>query len=61
MVAARRVRQVDVMRIAVEAHRDQRTVQRVLAGKCSDLTRSAVIDAAKKLDIELPASVEKGE
>lgn len=53
MGAPVRVRTVDILRLAAEAHHDPRTVRRVLEGKGSDMTRSSVVDAAKRLGLEL--------
>lgn len=49
------VRSADVLRIAAEAHRDPSTVVRVLRGGGNRLSREAVDDAAKRLNIALPA------
>ena len=44
----------DIRRLAVEAHRDPRTVRAALEGRASPLATSAVQEAAKRLGIELP-------
>jgi len=45
----------NVLRIAAEACRDVRTVERVLRGQgTTDLSRAAVRDAARRLAIEIP-------
>lgn len=58
MSNAVRLRQVDIWRLAAEANRDPGTVKRVLEGKGRNLSRSAVIEAARRLNIELPPGFE---
>jgi hypothetical protein len=53
-----RLRQEDIWKLAAEAHRDPTTVRRVLAGKSTALSKAAVIDAAQRLNIQLPSSLE---
>lgn len=48
------VRSVDVLRIAAEIHRDPRTVVRAIEGRGTRNSRSAVDDAAGRLNIQLP-------
>lgn len=50
------VRSIDVLRLAAEAQRDPRTVKAVIEGRASGMSRSSVEDAAKRLNIELPAA-----
>jgi hypothetical protein len=43
-----------IIRLAAESCRDPRTVEAVLRGKATDHSRAAVIDAARRLGIDLP-------
>jgi hypothetical protein len=57
MVAPRKLRQVEILKIAAHAHRDPRTVLRVMQGGCHAMVRDGVIEAARRLGIELPEGV----